>query len=152
MAVCGTLHNAVARYGNLRVSGDWPHHRLDRNIVLGLDKKPVDEADRAFAQTRNQAMSLIVRGVRSAHEIAPEISWIIHDLDPDAVITDVQALAQVREDSLAPRRNTAVFFSIFAVLELCHYCLRYQRPDDSGGHGAQARDWHPHGAALRLAG
>src|SRR3984957_12156298 len=63
-------------------------------------------------------MSLIVRGVRSAHEIAPEISWIVHDLDPEAVITDVQALAQVREDSLAPRRNTAVFFSIFAVLAL----------------------------------
>ena len=84
----------------------------------GLDKKPVDEAYCAFAQTRNQAMSLIVRGVRSAHEIAPEISWIVHDLDPEAVITDVQALAQVREDSLAPRRNTAVFFSIFAGLAL----------------------------------
>ena len=42
----------------------------------------------------------------------------MHDLDPDAVITDVQALTQVREDSLAPRRNTALFFSIFAALAL----------------------------------
>lgn len=84
----------------------------------GLDRESVDEAYCAFAQTRDQAMNLIVRGARSANEVAPEISWIVHDLDPDAVITDVQALARVRADSLAPRRNTAVFFSIFAVLAL----------------------------------
>jgi predicted permease len=84
----------------------------------GLDKEPVDEAYCAVAQAHTPAMSLIVRGTRSAHEIAPEISWIVHDIDPEAVITDVQTLAQVRKDSLAPRRNTAVFFSIFASLAL----------------------------------
>jgi predicted permease len=84
----------------------------------GLDKEPIDEAYCSFAQTNNHFMDLIVRGSRSAHEIEPEISWIVHDLDPQAVITDVQTLAEVRENSLAPRRNTAVFFSIFAGLAL----------------------------------
>ncbi|MGC2110908.1 MAG: ABC transporter permease [Candidatus Korobacteraceae bacterium] len=84
----------------------------------GLDKDPVDEAYCSFAQTHNQWMSLLVRGSRSTREIAPEISWIVHDLDPEAVIADVQALAEVRENSLAPRRNTALFFTIFAVLAM----------------------------------
>ena len=60
----------------------------------------------------------VVRGSRTAQEIAPEISWIVHDLDPQAVITDVQALTEVREESLAPRRNIAIFFGIFAGLAL----------------------------------
>jgi putative ABC transport system permease protein len=84
----------------------------------GLDKDPVDEAYCAFAQTQSPDMSLVVRGSRSAQELAPEISWIVHDLDPQAVITDVQSLTEVREESLAPRRNTAIFFSIFACLAL----------------------------------
>jgi putative ABC transport system permease protein len=84
----------------------------------GLDKDPEDEAYCSFAQTHNQAMSLVVRGARPASALAPEISWIVHDLDPEAVIAEVQALAAVREDSLLPRRNTALFFSIFAVLAL----------------------------------
>jgi predicted permease len=99
--------------------------REERGIIVGvvsdvrqhgLDKEPVDEAYCAFAQTHNNAMNLVVRGSRSASEMAPEISWIVHDLDPDAVIADVQALSQVREESLAPRRNTAIFLGVFAVL------------------------------------
>ncbi|HKD86568.1 MAG TPA: ABC transporter permease [Terriglobales bacterium] len=84
----------------------------------GLDQEPIDEAYCAFAQTNNYFMDLIVRGTRSAHELAPEVAWIVHDLDRDAVITDVEALTDVRKDSLAPRRNTALLFSIFAGLAL----------------------------------
>ena len=84
----------------------------------GLDKEPEDEAYCAFSQTNSSSMSLVVRGSRPAHEIAPEISWIVHDLDPQAVITDVQTLTQVREESLSPRRNIAIFFSVFACLAL----------------------------------
>ncbi len=84
----------------------------------GLDRDPVDEAYCAFTQTHSPSMSLVVRGSRTAQEIAPEISWIVHDLDPQAVITDVQALTEVREESLAPRRNIAIFFGIFAGLAL----------------------------------
>jgi predicted permease len=84
----------------------------------GLDQDPVDEAFCAFAQTHTQFMDLVVRGSRSAHDIAPEISWIVHDLDADAVIADVQALADVRQQSLAPRRDIALFFGVFAVLGL----------------------------------
>jgi len=84
----------------------------------GLDQEPIDEAYCSFAQTDNHYMDLIVRGTRSPRELAPEVSWILHDLDPQGVITEVKALAEIREDSLAPRRNTALFFSIFAGLAL----------------------------------
>jgi putative ABC transport system permease protein len=84
----------------------------------GLDKEPVDEAYCAFAQTHNNSMNLLLRSTRPASEMAPEISWIVHDLDPDAVIADIQPLSQVREESLAPRRTTAIFLSVFAMLAL----------------------------------
>ncbi len=84
----------------------------------GLDKEPEDEVYCPFAQTHNSWMSLVVRGTRQASEIAPEVSWIVHDLDPQAVITDVQSLSTVRQNSLEPRRNTALFFSIFALVAL----------------------------------
>jgi putative ABC transport system permease protein len=84
----------------------------------GLDKAPVDEAYCAFTQSRAYFMDLVVRGSRAPRAIAPELSWIAHDLDPDVVIADVQALSEVRENSLGPRRNTALFFSVFAVVAL----------------------------------
>ena len=84
----------------------------------GLDQEPINETYCSFAQTDNHHMDLIVRSSRSTRELEPEISWILHDLDPDAVVTDVQALTDVRRDSLAPRRNTALLFSIFAGLAL----------------------------------
>lgn len=84
----------------------------------GLDREPIDEAYCPFAQTDAHYMDLIVRGSRSARQLGPEVSWILHDLDPQGVITDVEMLAQVRENSLAPRRNLALFFSIFAGLAL----------------------------------
>jgi predicted permease len=84
----------------------------------GLDKDPVDEVYGPFAQEPHAAMSLLVRSSRSATQLAPEISWIVHDLDRNAVITDVEPLLQVRENSLAPRRSTAIFLSLFALLAL----------------------------------
>ncbi len=84
----------------------------------GLDKNPVDEVYGTFAQSPHAAMSLLVRSSRTAAQLAPEISWIVHDLDRNAVITDVQPLIQVRENSLAPRRSTAIFLSLFALLAL----------------------------------
>jgi predicted permease len=102
-------------------------NRDDRATVIGvvgnvkqrgLDKDPIDEAYCAFAQTHAAFMSVVLRSSRSATELAPELSWIVHDLDPDAVITDVQSLSEVRENSLIPRRNTAWFFSLFAALAL----------------------------------
>jgi putative ABC transport system permease protein len=83
-----------------------------------LDQESVNEVYCSFYQTNSPFVNLLIRGSRPPGSIAPEISWIVHDLDPEAVITDVKALTQVREDSLVPRRSTALFFSIFACLAL----------------------------------
>ena len=84
----------------------------------GLDKEPIDEAYCSFPQTGYHFMTLLLRSSRTASSLDPEISWIVHDLQSDAVVTDVETLSEVRQDSLAPRRNTALLFSIFAVLAL----------------------------------
>jgi predicted permease len=85
----------------------------------GLDKEPVDEVYGALAETHRNAMSILLRSSQTSPELAQQVAWIVHDLDPDAVITDVQPMMQVRMNSLASRRTTAVFLSIFAAIALC---------------------------------
>jgi predicted permease len=85
----------------------------------GLDKEPVDEVYGTLAEAHRNAMSILLRSSQTSPELAQQVAWIVHDLDPDAVITDVQPMMQVRMNSLASRRTTAVFLSIFAVIALC---------------------------------
>ena len=85
----------------------------------GLDKESVDEVYGTLAEAPRNAMSILLRSSQTSPELAQQVAWIVHDLDPDAVITDVQPMMQVRKNSLASRRTTAVFLSIFAVVALC---------------------------------
>jgi predicted permease len=85
----------------------------------GLDKEPVDEVYGTLAEAPRKAMSILVRSSQTSPELAQQVAWIVHDLDPDAVITDVQPMMQVRTNSLASRRTIAVFLSIFALIALC---------------------------------
>ncbi len=84
-----------------------------------LDKEPADEVYGSLAEAHRNVMSLLLRSSQTSPELAQEIEWIAHDLDPDAVVTDVQPMAKVRTQSLAPRRMTTVWFSIFAIVALC---------------------------------
>lgn len=52
-------------------------------------------------------------------DITREIGWIVHKLDAQAVITDVQPMMQVRAASLASPRITALFLGLFATIALC---------------------------------
>ena len=85
----------------------------------GLDKEPVDEVYGSLAEAPRKTMSILVRSSQPSPELAQQVAWIVHDLDPDAVITDVQPLMQVRAKSLASRRTIAAFLSIFALIALC---------------------------------
>ncbi len=85
----------------------------------GLDKDPVDEVYGNFAESPDDVMSLLVRSSQAPKELGEEIKWTVHDLDHDAVVTDLQPLMQVRQNWLAPRRTTAVFLSFFAIVALC---------------------------------
>ena len=84
-----------------------------------LDKEPVDEVYGSLAEAHRNVMSILLRSSPTSPQLAQQVAWIVHDLDPDAVIADIQPMLQVRTDSLASRRTTAVFFSIFAVVALC---------------------------------
>jgi putative ABC transport system permease protein len=85
----------------------------------GLDKEPVDEVYGSYAESPYNVMSILIRSSQNHKELTEEVKWIAHDLDPDTVVTDVQQLMNVRADWLAPRRTTAVFLSIFAIVALC---------------------------------
>jgi predicted permease len=85
----------------------------------GLDKEPVDEIYGSLAEARRNAMSLLLRTSQTPPELAQQVAWIAHDLDPDSVVTDIQPMVQVRKESLAPRRMVTVFLSAFAIVALC---------------------------------
>ena len=86
---------------------------------VGLDKEPVDEVYGPFAQSPQAAMSVVIRSSQSLPELTPQLAWIAHDIDADAVVADMQPMLQVRKDWLASRRTTAIFLSVFAVVALC---------------------------------
>jgi putative ABC transport system permease protein len=86
---------------------------------LGLDKEPVDEVYGSFGDSPQAAMSVVIRSSQTSPELAQQLTWIAHDIDRNAVVADVRAMTQVRNDWLASRRTTAMFLSVFAVLALC---------------------------------
>jgi predicted permease len=86
---------------------------------LGLDQDPVDEVYGSFPQAPQAAMSVVIRSSQTSPELGEQLRWIAHDIDPNAVVTDVRPMMQVRKDWLASRRTTAMFLSIFAVVALC---------------------------------
>ncbi len=85
----------------------------------GLDKDPVDEAYGSFLQSRQGAMSIVIRTAQPTPELSQQLAWIAHDIDPSAVVADVQPMMKIREDWLASPRTTAVFLGIFALIALC---------------------------------
>jgi ABC-type antimicrobial peptide transport system permease subunit len=86
---------------------------------LGLDQDPVDEVYGSFSQAPQAAMSVVIRSSQTSPELGEQLRWIAHDIDPNAVVTDVRPMMQVRKDWLASRRTTAMFLSVFAVVALC---------------------------------
>ncbi len=82
-------------------------------------RSPADEVYGSFAESPTDVMSLLIRSSQNPKELGEEVRWTVHDLDGDVVVADVQPVMQVRENSLASHRTTAVFLSIFAIVALC---------------------------------
>ena len=55
---------------------------------LGLDKEPVDEVYGSFAQSRQAAMSVVIRSSQTSPELGQQLGWIAHDIDPNAVVAE----------------------------------------------------------------
>jgi len=86
---------------------------------LGLDQDPVDEMYGSFAESPQAAMNVVIRSSGTSPELAEQLKWIAHDIDPNAVVADVRPMMQVREEWLASRRTTAMLLSVFAIVALC---------------------------------
>jgi predicted permease len=86
---------------------------------VALDKEPVDEAYGSFWESRQGTMSIVVRSSLPSPELSQQLAWIAHDIDPNAVVADVQSMTQLRSNWLEPRRTTAIFLGLFAFVALC---------------------------------
>ena len=86
---------------------------------FGLDREPADEVYGSFAEEPQRVMSVVIRCSQVNAELAEELKWISHDIDPQAVLAEVRPMVDLRSEWLAPRRTTAIFLSVFAVVALC---------------------------------
>jgi putative ABC transport system permease protein len=70
----------------------------------------------SFHQIPTGTMRLFVRTAGDPESLLPDIRRIVHGVDPEQPIAEVQTLAKVRQESLAPSRLTAMLLVVFATL------------------------------------
>ncbi len=86
---------------------------------FGLDRAAVPQAFIPLAQMpTGLGGRIMVRTAGDPHGIARAMIDAVHALDPDMPVEDVQTLEQVRSDSLARPRLTALLLAIFAGLAM----------------------------------
>jgi len=102
------------------VNGDW------RTIVGvvgntqdgGLDAPPPAVMYMVFAQEFNYAGGLVVRADSNVSALAGAATRIVRGLAPGVPIEKVQTVAQIKDQSVAPRRLNAVLVWSFGLLAL----------------------------------
>ena len=84
----------------------------------GLDREFPDEVFLAQRQEPSNVLNLVTRA-SDLPTLQHEITQLAHQIDADAAITDVLPMTQVKADSLASPRMTAIGLGIFAIVALC---------------------------------
>jgi predicted permease len=100
------------------ISGDW------RTIVGvigntrdgGLDAAPRATVYMPFAQMLSLGGALVIRADSDAPGLVPAATRIVHRIAPTAPIVNVLTLAQIKDQSVAPRRLNAALVSSFGIL------------------------------------
>jgi predicted permease len=100
------------------ISGDW------RTIVGvigntrdgGLDAAPRTTVYMPFAQMISLGGALVIRADSDAPGLVAAATRIVHRIAPTAPIVKVQTLAQIKDQSVAPRRLNAELVSSFGLL------------------------------------
>ncbi len=82
----------------------------------GLDAEPRPVVFMPFAQEVAIAGALVVRAERDAAVLAPAVTRIVRDIAPTALIENVMTVAQIKDQSVSPRRLNAALVSSFGVL------------------------------------
>jgi predicted permease len=102
------------------ISGDW------RTIVGvvgntqdgGLDAQPRLVVFAPFAQEFAILGGLVIRADSNVLDLAPAAMRIVRRIAPTVPIEDVMTVAQIKDQSVAPRRLNAVLVSSFGILAL----------------------------------
>jgi putative ABC transport system permease protein len=83
----------------------------------GLDREPTDELYMSALQ-RPGGGTLLVRTATEPMTMARLLRDTVHEVDPETAVDNVQTLEQVRDESLASPRLTAILLGLFAMLAL----------------------------------
>ncbi len=85
---------------------------------MGLDRPVPDEIYVPMKQNQFGGNNLLVRTATDPDSMARAITGAVHQAGADIAIDRVRSLAQVREESVASPRLTAILLGIFALLAL----------------------------------
>ena len=102
------------------ISGDW------RTIVGvvgntkdgGLDAPPRSVVFMPFGQMLALGGGLVIRCDSNAARLVTPVTRIVHDIAPTAPIEHVLTIAQIKDQSVSPRRLNAALISSFGILAL----------------------------------
>jgi predicted permease len=100
------------------ISGDW---RTIVGVVAttqdgGLDARPRPAVFSPFAQEFPMGGGLVIRAAGDATDLVASATRIVRRIAPTAPIENVLTVAQIKDQSVAPRRLNAVLISAFGVL------------------------------------
>jgi predicted permease len=82
----------------------------------GLDAKSRAVVFEPFAQEFTMFAGLVIRAEGDAGDLAASATRVIHGIAPTAPIENVLTIAQIKDQSVAPRRLNAVLISLFGLL------------------------------------
>jgi hypothetical protein len=82
----------------------------------GLDATSRPVVFMPFAQVMAISGTFVVRAERNVATLAPALTRIVRRVAPDALIENVMTVAQIKDQSVAPRRVNAMLVSSFGIL------------------------------------
>jgi predicted permease len=83
-----------------------------------LNRAPQDEIYRPFNQSPRSDSRILLRTTTNPMILARQVEEMVHQIDPQQPVTDIQTLEQVRYESLSSPRLTAFLLTLFAALAL----------------------------------
>jgi len=100
------------------ISGDW---RTVVGVVGdtkdgGLDAEPRGVVFMPFTQEAAWTGGLVIRAASNAEALVPAATRVVRDITPQDPIENILTVAQIRDQSVAPRRLNALLVSSFGVL------------------------------------
>ena len=84
----------------------------------GLDREPIDESYIPLFQNPLGGANLLVRTAMSPMSIARDVAKTVYSIDPQQPVARIATLEQLRSDSMASPRLTAILLGLFAGLAL----------------------------------